>query len=192
MNPSISVVIVNGSVIKTNTVLCLLDAFALMPIEKGLIAPIGGYPHHSRELVVETARKNKSTHIMFIDHDMIFPPEAINTLLSRKKDIIGANYHERGLPLTSTVKLSDGKGKLLRGREEDFPKEPFRCLAVATGFCLIDMNVFERMKKPYFDLWDSGEFCTEDFYFCKKAGESGIDVWCDPTIKIYHCGDYLY
>jgi GT2 family glycosyltransferase len=189
---SLAIVIVNGSTIKTNTVLCLLDAFAQTPVEKHVIAPIGGYPHHSRTLVVDTARKHHASHILFIDNDMIFPPDAITRLLAHRKEIVGANYHERGLPLTATVKLADAAGNLLKGREEDFPKELFPCFALPTGFLLIEMGVFERLEKPYFDLWDKGEFCTEDFYFCKKAGKAGIGVWCDPTLKIYHIGDYMY
>lgn len=192
MNPSLALAIINGSTIKTYTFLCLIDAMSLFKRDYHVIAPIGGYPHHSRNLVVETARKNKATHLMFIDNDMVFPPDGINRLFEQDKMIIAANYHERGLPLNSTIKLADEKGNLISGSEDDFPKETFKCFAVPTGFTLINMEVFDKIEKPYFFIEDDGEFCTEDFYFCKKAGKGGIEVWCDPTISVKHIGDYLY
>ena len=191
-NTKLAISICNGGTIKTNTILCLLDAFSVTPIEKHILAPIGGFVHHSRNISVNMAKERGATHLMFIDNDMVFPPHGINQLLEANKDIIGANYHERGLPLNSTVKLADKAGNLLAGREDNFPKVPFKVYAVATGFMLINLSVLEKLEKPYFDVWDNNEFCTDDFYFCKKAGKAGVEVWCDPTLVVKHIGDFLY
>lgn len=32
----------------------------------------------------------------------------------------------------------------------------------------------------------------EDGWFCFTARQAGYDVWVDPTIKVYHLGEYGY
>lgn len=189
---SIAIGMPNGGTIKTNTLMCLMDAIPQVKCERHLVMPIGGYSHNSRNMVVDKATEYKATHIMFIDNDMIFPPDGIKKLIEHDFDIVAANYHERGFPLTSTLKFIDNKGELRKGLESDFSKTVFKCFAAGTGFMLIKMKVFEKLKKPYFFVEDRGEFCTEDFYFCKRAHEVGIQTWCDPTVKVLHQGDFLY
>jgi len=67
------------------------------------------------------------------------------------------------------------------------------------GVGLIDMRVFERIEKPYFEFitYKKGDFkgmvkIGEDGSFCEKVKKVGIDIYCDPTIAIGHLGEYEY
>jgi GT2 family glycosyltransferase len=193
MEKSVCLSIISGGSMKTDTVSCLLDSVAHLPAHINLILPVGGYPVENRTKAVDLAIKAKNTHIMFIDGDMIFPPDGVARLLSQDKEIIGGNYNLRRLPLVSTVKLANKNGKFISGSSKDFPKETFKVAAVATGFCLIDLSVFKKIPKPWFraDFID-GEFMTEDVFFCLQAKKAGYDIWCDPTLDILHLGDYKY
>lgn len=193
MDKHVCLSIISGGSIKTDTVSCLLDSVAHLPPRITLFLPVGGYPAQNRTMAVEGAIKAGSTHIMFIDGDQIFPPDGIARLLGQDKEIIGGNYNMRRIPLISVTKLLGKDGKFINSSSKKFPNKTFKVGAVGTGFCMIDLKVFEKIPKPWFvaDFID-GEFMTEDVYFCNKARSFGIDVWCDPTLDIKHIGDYKY
>ena len=119
---------------------------------------------------------------MFIDTDMLYENDGIERLLKQNKDIIGGMYNFRRLPIKNIVR--DFKGQT----------ETFKVSFLPTGFMLVKMSVFDKLEKPYFfyDYDDEHHLDGEDAYFCRKAVKAGIDIWCDPTIKLKHIGQYLY
>lgn len=139
----------------------------------------------SREKVAEFALKNNCTHLFFVDSDMYFNGSTLSRLLALDKDIVGAMYNFRTLPIQTTAKLF-----------EDFiPNEPFKVYGLGMGCILIKTEVFKKLKKPYFLITrdEHGDAIhTEDVYFSEKAREAGIDTWCDPSLEVKHIGDYLY
>lgn len=169
-----------------------------------LEAPVGCYIHQLRKHIATEAIKCGSSHLMFIDSDMVFPSDGIAKLLHHNKPIIGADYNYKFLPKRSITKLDPDKlnpahiqddpdfpGNKLIGANR--PKEPFEVRAVGTGFMLIQTWVFEKIPQPWF--WfehRDNEMVGEDTYFCDRARENGISVWCDPTIPIEHIGTARY
>jgi hypothetical protein len=184
--------VISGGQVKPQTISSIITSFNDLTCEKHLIFPVGGYPDHNRNLSVKMARESHSSHLMFIDQDMQFPRDGIKKLIELNKSICGANYNQRGMPLTSTMKI-EVDGKLYSGGLE-FPNEPFTVYALGTGFMLIDMDVFNNLEFPWFQVVedpDPKEFTTEDVYFCKQAGKK-YEIWCDPSIKVGHIGEYVY
>lgn len=184
-----------GGTIRTETMTSLIGAMDVVK-SKGvgiyLNAQIGGYVARNRNEIVEQAKKNGSTHLMFIDNDMEFMPSAIQRLLDHDKDIVGAAYNARpapGKPLVSTVKMSKDYTSLAISHLE-IPSQLFKCYGLGTGFMLIKMSVFKKLKKPYFVAYEDpdGTHHTEDIEFCIRAMKKGFDVWCSPTIKVGHIG----
>lgn len=161
----------------------------------------GPYLDLSREACVTEALTMKSDYLFFIDTDMVFPPDAMGRLLTHAagKDIIGANYYEKRLPLVSTLKMPEGEG--FATGNIPMPTEPFPCAAIGTGFMVINLvRLQDCMAAPYFAYttdatgvtraWASGP--GEDTAFCLRARKAGLSVWCDPTFPILHSGEYLY
>lgn len=160
-----------------------------------LLFQIGGYVDVNRNKIVESAVAQGTTHLMFIDGDMVFPDDAILTLLGHNKDIVGGNYNVRLDPTSkelsgSTVKMKvDSKVVSLT----ELPEKLFKCFSVATGFMMINTRVFEKLKYPYFEAYEKdGLHHTEDVDFCRKVNEAGLEVWCDPSFKVGHIGNYVY
>lgn len=174
----LAVAIPHTGTIKTRTVTSLVSMFKNLPFEYHFLTHEGSMLHIMRERLVEKAINLGCTHILFVDSDMVFEKDAVLKLLKRKKEIIGANYNKRTLPLESTVE----KPKKTTGLTT--------CDAVATGFMLIDLSVFNDLPKPWFFWGQNGE--SEDFYFCRRARENGCKVWVDFNIKVLHEGSYLY
>lgn len=193
---SLSITILCNGTINTETVSSLLDNFTNLPIRKHVGFIIGGYPAYSRNLAVKAALEHKVSHLMFIDGDQTFQGDGIKRLIEQKKDIIGANYNQRSIPLVSTVKLMDDKGNMVGSKDgltrTPLPDEPFKAYAVATGFMLINLAIFDKIPYPWFNTELEPTWKTEDIYFCENARKSGFDVWCDPRIKVGHIGSYVY
>jgi len=174
-------------------------AIAQTGLMANVLFQVGGYVDVNRNKIVEEALKQGTTHLMFIDADMIFPETGILQLLAREKAVIGANYNVRLDPTSPdrtgpTVKMFDDAGKPISVRTQDLPKEPFKCYAVATGFMMIQADVFKQLAFPYFDAYQeaNGTHHTEDVDFCRKVNEAGLEVWCDPTIQMGHIGSCTY
>lgn len=190
----IAIGIPNTGSIKSRTVLSLLSILWNTPDATfHFINHQGCYVHENREKIVFEAKKAEADYLLFIDADMDFDQFALQKLLDLNKDVVGANYNQRQLPLISTVKFlgDDGKYKNVDGK--DFPTVPFKCGAVATGFMLIKMSVFDKIEKPWFFFDEvDGDLIGEDVFFCRQCIKAGIEIWCDPTISIAHIGDFLY
>ena len=150
----------------------------------------GTYLQNLRTQLVSTAIMAKATHILFIDSDMRFPPDTLDRLLAHKKDIVGANYHQRTQPEYCACKgdkfvSSDDKNGL---DEVD---------SVGFGVLLVDMTVFTSPLRSIpknafsmpFDV-QSGKFVGEDIYFCTIAREKGFKVFVDHDLsqEVKHLG----
>ncbi len=158
---------------------------------------IGGYKPHGMNNLVRDAREVGATHLLNIDSDMTFPPDALERLLKADRDIVGAAYNQRGNHLdqgapTTTVKFL-GENGYKAVQPGDFPTELFECGAVGLGLTLINMRVFDSLPFPWFHTTETmEEHSTEDIVFCKEAREKGFEVWCDPTLLMGHIGSYIY
>ncbi len=50
------------------------------------------------------------------------------------------------------------------------------------------------MTKPWFNFGRKEQAIVigEDVWFCRSARDAGYDVWCDPTVSVFHLGDFAY
>lgn len=201
VNPIVTIGICTGGTVRAETVASLVSNIINLAQDgtpAGLLLQIGGYVDVNRNKIVETALKGGTTHIMFVDADMIFPDDGVAKLLKLDKDIVGANYNIRLDPTADTLSGPTVKmlvdGKVVSMVNKDFPTELFKAYAIATGFMMIKADVFKKLNKPYFEAFQeaNGKHHTEDVEFCKRANDAGFEVWCDPTIKMGHIGNYVY
>lgn len=147
----------------------------------------GGDIVSARTWLVREALKKGATHLLFVDSDMLFPPDALNKLLAHDKDIVGVRYHRRKFPLEQTHKplteLSENETTL------------FRCDYVGTGLMLIKLSILKDIDEPWFNFGRDAQgalVISEDVWFCKTAQDAGFSVWADPTIKVGHIGNYTF
>lgn len=191
--PKIIIAVACQDTIKSRTALSLVCALKQADFDYDMIMSMGCDLIGSRTRLVNQAIARGGTHILFLDHDMMLNPvnvdgkliDPITVLLSRDKDAIGVPYHFRSLPLRSTS---------FPLKDEDTTKL-HKCLAVGTGFMLIKLSVFEKIATPWFNFArnENAEMVYgEDAWLCKNIVESGMEVWCDPSVKIGHLGEYEY
>ena len=177
--------------IKTDTYLSLMNMVLEYPMDYVPLVATQGYTiAENRTWLVNKAIMAECTHILFIDDDMIFPPDTLTRLLKHNKDIIGVVYHSRMFPPSPVVVLENGKVI------PDKDLEPLmKCQHVGTGVMLINLEVFKKINRPWFKFETHENGCTirgEDAWFCKQARVKDYKIWCDTTIKIGHIGDFTY
>lgn len=198
--PKIKVVIAMAcqDTVKAKTALSLICALREVEFEYDIVMSMGCDLIGSRTRLVRQAQELGATHMLFLDHDMLLNPtfnsltnrmeDPITSLVKRDKDIIGAPYNFRSLPLKSTASP-------LTDLVSSDATQPYKCNVVATGFLLIKMSVFDKIEKPYFNFGRDANaelVYGEDTFFCQQAIKAGIDVWADPKVQIKHLGEFAY
>ena len=147
-----------------------------------------------------------ATHLLFVDADVGFPPEAVFRLLELEKQVIGGVYPKRaqapGGPLALEVDLLVG--------EEEAPVR--RVAAVGAGFLMIRRAAAERIGAGYpqlrarlgdvhgsraaeaamvFDTLidpDTGEYLADHQAFCRRWRDLGGEVWAAFDLGLTHIG----
>lgn len=144
-----------------------------------LVNPQGGYVAHNRVRGVRAAEEYKATHVMFLDSDMLFPPDSLNKLLARNCDIVGAGYRRRSEPHDMMPPHEPGAGLV------EVPWLPAGC-------SLVRMHVFDECGIHPFQTVPlaNGNLLSEDQYFCVVARKKGYSVWLDRdlTQDVSHIG----
>lgn len=139
------------------------------------IIPIIGLPiPDAQNEAVRQALKTKADLFLFIEEDMVIPPETVINMVGEDKDIVAVNYPVDG-----------GWGTVQRRGKE--------IIFCGIGCTLFKRHVFEKMKDPWFDTSHSLRIISQkpykyevtdipykygglDNYFCHKARELGFKI----------------
>ena len=155
----------------------------------------------SRNFIVEAAKEAfrkvgpgyDCDYLLFLDSDMTFPPHTLTRLLAHKKDIVGCAYRRRCPPYDIMGWTPDPETRRLDPLND---AGLVRVGKLPTGVMLIDMKIFEKMEKPYFNyrLAENGKLMSEDIVFCEAAVAAGIEIWCDMdlTMEVGHIGHTVF
>lgn len=141
-----------------------------------------------RYIGVQQARAMNADKVLFIDSDQTFQHDALINLLNDNKKIVGAASLTRVEPVSYTCKDKSGD-------RIDFSHRKGLHEVHTNGFplTLIDMEVFDKLEEPYFDVsFKDGQFTGEDESFCHAARKAGYKVWVDADVKVGHLGVKCY
>lgn len=166
----------------------LLEEFRFFHFTAGrLLTPI------AREALADNAIKECMDYMLMIDDDMIIPMDMFENLYRHQVDIVAPLAFTRNPPhLPVIYRCESGYDPVTRSEyfinhyARHYPKNKLvRCDAVGFGAALIKMDVFKKMKKPYFL---AAPTTGEDVAFCYQAQKVGAKVYMDTSIKLGHLG----
>lgn len=188
----VSILIPHYADLKANFTLDLVGLMACFPEERDLIVQLerssGSILPELRQGLALKALQNESTHALFLDCDMRFPPDALLQLLKRDRAIVGANYTQRNPPHRPTASKNDKRlSSLGRSGIEEVDTVGFGC-------CLIETQVIARMETPLFMFGYNKrreEFVGEDVFFFKQARSLGFKTFVDHDLsqEVRHIGE---
>jgi hypothetical protein len=163
-------------------------------IQSKLFISPGTLIANQRHELVLAAKEWGATHVMFIDSDMTFSASCVTALLEQDEEIVGAAYSKRVPPFITTAWYSiDNWDTWVRTNEVDEMLVQVDCMAL--GFCLIRVDVFDRIEQPWFQLgFYNGQYTGEDIEFFRKVKEANIPVWLDieVTKALGHLGTHAF
>jgi len=205
--------------VKINTMLSIFQLIQLLGkggIEVGINTMKSPLIHQSRNYLTAVFLTTEYSHLLFIDSDVEFAPEAVLRMLMAKKDIICTPYRAKNPDLnnhTYTVKFPDPKViPILPGGLVEIEAGP-------TGLMLIDRKVFEKIIKNrpdlkiknrvnpgikedekshsfyhlFFDFaFEDGYTMGEDLSFCKLARKEGFKLYANIDSMTAHRGEYAW
>ena len=146
-------------------------------------------------------------YLMFIDDDVLVPPDTLKRLVDDDKDIVAGLVIIRGYPFNvmafkEKITEKDGKANKSLTYYNDLPKEHKKhilddesickdcnkedfqvlqkmvsCAAVGFSCCLIKVDILRLLQEPYFITLPG---MTEDVYFCTRVTEE-----LTPTPEIF-------
>lgn len=159
-----------------------------------------------RNRLLEQFMDSDCTHILCIDSDLGWPAQSVLAMIHHEKDFVGGVYPTRrdNLFLFRPVLKEDGS-------LETDGKKLMKMEYIPSGFIMLTRDAVKKMRgffphlffKPKesnndpsrlsgyalfnTEVWE-GEFWGEDYVFCRRVREAGIDIWVDPMIEFDHCG----
>lgn len=165
-------------------------------------SPTSSVLSFNRNLSVDLAMKEGYDWLLFWDGDIsVDEPDFIEKMaeLGHKTtaDIIGLPVKLKGEPPTWNCAHKTERGYENFGGENIVLPDPiffpieFQTDVIGTGVMLIWVNLFKKMKPPYFTFTDTYNeqpgFFPEDWGFCEKASEH-TKIYADPRFTVKHYG----
>ncbi len=142
-----------------------------------------------RNRLVDAALESGCKHLMFIDDDMVWQPDMVHNLWKHQYAIVSALTVRKQWPHFSGAVLMGEDGK--RTVAPEF-KGVIEVDAVGTGFMLINMDVFRKLKRPWFAMPPLREDTEgEDYFFCTNAKNEGYKVWVDCDVQVGHLAQHI-
>jgi len=153
---------------------------------------IGTLIVNQREQLARMAMDQGSSHVLWLDSDMMFPPDAIQRLLAHNVSLVAGNYVTRQYPHKTVAyrQLHDWCSYVQHTADQ---QQLISVAAVGMGCMLVTTALMAEMQSPLFQTtWQphSEDHMGEDFYFCTRARELGHEIWIDPvlSLELQHLG----
>lgn len=157
---------------------------------------INSLVYDSRNKLAEYAVKGEFDYIMWLDSDMVFPPNTLEHMMNvldehPEIDILSSLYFRRGAPFSPVAfdELSvNDRGECHFVDMKEIPTElreiagcGFGCVLMHTD-CLFDLAGKYGNNTWFTPMGNVGEDCS----FCIRARNEDYKIYCDPTLKIGH------
>lgn len=156
--------------------------------------------------------QSDSTHLLFLDTDLIFSADHIARLISHDQPFLIGLYPKKQQELSWVCNT----------RAEFPPRDPEtglqRILYGGTGCMLIAREVFLAIiakhpdlayepddgepDQPLYDFFRVGvyedpvakrrRYLSEDWFFCQMAADAGYPLYADTHVVLKHCGETIY
>lgn len=158
-----------------------------------------------RNRIIQAFWESECTHLLCIDSDLGWPPQAVLAMLDADKEFVAGVYPARGESNTFLFRPVLNEDSTIISEKHLLKME-----YIPSGFMLLSRSLIEKMRKKFPELyyepknkearnpqpgycffdtevWE-GEFWGEDYVFCRRAREAGAEIWVDPLIQFDHSG----
>ncbi len=144
-----------------------------------------------RQTLHDRAMASGCTHILWIDDDTQFPPEAVEMMLDKKKPWLAVNICKKNGE--GWIAKYDGGGVINSTGKTGCEKIG----TMGLGMVLIELNAIRHVPAPHFEIvWvdEQRGYLGEDLYYMLKCKQHGVETWVDHDVSnlVKHVGNYGY
>ena len=150
----------------------------------------GSLVYDARDKIAMDALANETDYIMWLDSDIVYPPDIIKKLMAHNKDMVTGIYYKRVPPFTPCIyKLEDDK----LFPYLDYPEDNlFQISAAGFGCILVKTKVIKAVHEKFGGcFFPVNGIGGEDLSFIRRAQDCGFEIWCDSSIKCGHVGQQI-
>jgi hypothetical protein len=144
----------------------------------------------AREEMLLMAINEKFSHLLFVDDDTQFKPEAVQILVDRNKDFCAANQIHKNSEIIPTARGGHGERIYSKGKTGIE-----RITYIGLGFALIKIDAIKDISTPHFEVkWATQGYLSEDHNFCYLLAQNNIELYVDHDASkyVWHIGNYPY
>lgn len=177
-----------------------------MGYEVTIRLPVGGsLLVANRNRLLQMFWESGAEYMLAVDSDLGWDPRVVPRLIGMGKEFSAGVYPSRdNLGFTFRPSLEPDQ-RIAMCPETKLLKMEY----IPAGFMLIKRSVVEKLHKKFpelkyqsrdpkepsdhgFCIFDTEvrdeQFWGEDYVFCRRVREAGVDIWVDPTIEFDHAG----
>ena len=166
---------------------CLLDLTGYLTregIRHEIMLEEGTIIHMSRDRIANRAINENFTHVLWIDSDMKFTEEILETLMFHKKEMVCSVFQSRRPPFNSCIFSEIDEGRITR--YEQYPDRLFKIEGCGFGCVLTETQLLKTVHDNFQTcFWPMTHF-GEDLSFCKRVRLLKREIWCDPSARVGH------
>lgn len=146
----------------------------------------GTLVYFARDKLACKAVNENFTHLLFLDSDMVFDKNIVETLTFCGKDFVCGAFQERRSPYGKCVYSSLQP----LTKVERWGMEPFRVKGCGMACTMISAEILKDVQAKYGTCFSpetiDGIKFGEDLAFCWRANNTGAEIWCEPTARCGH------
>ena len=156
-------------------------------VDFDLMIESGTLVYIARERIARKAMGEQFTHILWLDSDMIFHEDILDSLMRSGKDLVTGIYQARrkgyGSCIFKSIEPETGSDRF-----EEYPEELFQIAACGFGCVLTSVYLISNVYLHYNTCFTPLPWLGEDIAFCKRASKLGFKLWCEPSVVCGHIG----
>jgi hypothetical protein len=192
------------SLLDTSEILRMLgyEVIVRVPVGSSLLVA-------DRNRILQMFWESEADYLLCVDSDLgwdpIFIPKLLDHLVKDDVEFVGGVYPSRDGKSFNFRPMTEEDGRIIVDKKTQLLKMNH----IPAGFMMMKRSVIQKLHEKYPELyytpkdprngsesafclfntevWD-GEFWGEDYVFCRRVREAGIDIWVDPMIGFNHAG----
>lgn len=142
-----------------------------------------------RNKVLKVAKEEGYAAVLFVDSDVLVPPNVLDDLMQSGEDIAGGFYPittELGFPIPSAKTLDLNTGGYLPFPDEKLDGKTYPVDLIGMGCCLIKRSVFTKFGFRC----ERGAFGrllkSEDMCFCEDLKKERVEIVFNTAVECKH------
>lgn len=143
----------------------------------------------ARNAIARKAVDGGYDYVLFVDSDIILPPDTLRLFLENPVNICFGVYPHKNCKDKKAELFKLGTDNYeLRYSYLELKESRIKVKGAGFGCALIKTEVFKKLPYPWFQYvsYQNGTFLSEDLYFCNEARKHKMDIWADTRIRCGH------